>query len=123
MIDDDEIIMAVETLLMNHVSDTLVISSDTLVIIYKGANGIVSSQERILAFGRYLMQEGAKPISGPNEGEDYHLYQEFYKRKTKLAKDDFVRLKKIIDACNVEALENELDSNVTVQCSKYKPQF
>merc|ERR1712126_17511 len=80
------------------------------------ANGIVSSQERILAFGRYLMQEGAKPISGPNEGEDYHLYQEFYKRKTKLAKDDFVRLKKIIDACNVEALENELDSSVTVQC-------
>ena len=65
------------------------------------------------------MQEGAKPISGPNEGEDYHLYQEFYKRKTKLAKDDFVRLKKIIDACNVEALENELDSNVTVQCSKF----
>ena len=84
-----------------------------------GAHGIVSSQERILAFGRYLMQEGAKPISGPNEGEDYHLYQEFYKRKTKLAKDDFVRLKKIIDACNVEALENELDSNVTVQCSKF----
>jgi len=86
---------------------------------FLGANGIVSSQERILAFGRYLMQEGAKPISGPNEGEDYHLYQEFYKRKTKLAKDDFVRLKKIIDACNVEALENELDSSVTVQCSKW----
>ena len=86
---------------------------------FPGANGIVSSQERILAFGRYLMQEGAKPISGPNEGEDYHLYQEFYKRKTKLAKDDFVRLKKIIDACNVEALENELDSSVTVQCSKW----
>ena len=86
---------------------------------FLGANGIVSSQERILAFGRYLMQEGAKPISGPNEGEDYHLYQEFYKRKTKLAKDDFVRLKKIIDACNVEALENELDSSVTVQCSKF----
>jgi len=80
------------------------------------ANGIISSQERILAFGRYLMQEGAKPISGPNEGDDYHLYQEFYKRKTKLTKDDFARLKKIIDACNVEALENELDSSVTVQC-------
>jgi len=93
--------------------------SPDLSTFFLGANGIVSSQERILAFGRYLMQEGAKPISGPNEGEDYHLYQEFYKRKTKLAKDDFVRLKKIIDACNVEALENELDSSVTVQCSKW----
>ena len=51
-------------------------------------------------------------------GEDYEKYQEFYKRKTKLTTEDFLRLKKIIDQCDVDMLTEELDNNVTVQCCK-----
>ena len=34
-----------------------------------------------------MMKEGAKPIKGSNEGDDYTIYQEFYRHKTKLNKE------------------------------------
>ena len=95
----------------------------------------------VLSFGRYMIKEGAKPINGPNDDEgqfyncsiqsfsyhykssnkDYHLYQEFYKRKTKITKEDFENLKKIIENYDIEQIKSELENNFTVQCSKYWP--
>jgi len=75
-----------------------------------------SRENKVMNFARYMMKQGALPINGTNEGEDYEKYQEFYKRKTKLTTEDFLRLKKIIDQCDVDMLAEELDNNVTVQC-------
>lgn len=80
-------------------------------------DGVEESREnKVMNFARYMMKQGALPINGANEGEDYEKYQEFYKRKTKLTQQDFLRLKKIIEKCDVDGLAEELDNNVTVQC-------
>jgi hypothetical protein len=80
-------------------------------------DGVEESREnKVMNFARYMMKQGASPINGANEGEDYEKYQEFYKRKTKLTQQDFLRLKKIIEKCDVDGLAEELDNNVTVQC-------
>ena len=65
-----------------------------------------------------MLEKGATPIIGNNEGEDHEMYQEFYKHKTKINRTEFQNLKRIINRGNVSELERELENSVTVQCGK-----
>jgi len=75
-----------------------------------------SNQSRALEFGRYMLEKGANPIVGQNEGEDHELYQDFYKHKTKITRQEYEKLKGIINDEDLHRLEMELESNFTVQC-------
>lgn len=76
----------------------------------------VTSQNRALEFGRFMLEKGASPIIGTNEGDEHEMYQEFYKHKTKINRNEFLNLKRIINRGNVSELERELENSVTVQC-------
>ena len=81
---------------------------------------LVTSQNRALEFGRFMLEKGASPIIGTNEGDEHEMYQEFYKHKTKINRNEFLNLKRIINRGNVSELERELENSVTVQCGEYR---
>ena len=66
-----------------------------------------------------MLEKGANPIVGQNEGEDHELYQDFYKHKTKITRQEYEKLKGIINDEDLHRLEMELESNFTVQCGKW----
>ena len=80
---------------------------------------LVTSQNRALEFGRFMLEKGASPIIGTNEGDEHEMYQEFYKHKTKINRNEFLNLKRIINRGNVSELERELENSVTVQCGEF----
>ena len=82
---------------------------------------LVTSQNRALEFGRFMLEKGASPIIGTNEGDEHEMYQEFYKHKTKINRNEFLNLKRIINRGNVSELERELENSVTVQCGEFNP--
>ena len=82
---------------------------------------LVTSQNRALEFGRFMLEKGASPIIGTNEGDEHEMYQEFYKHKTKINRNEFLNLKRIINRGNVSELERELENSVTVQCGECTP--
>jgi hypothetical protein len=65
-----------------------------------------------------MLDKGANQIFGQNEGPDHELYQDFYKHKTKINRQEFERLRELINRGDVEALEHDLESRVTVQCGE-----
>jgi len=77
---------------------------------------LATTQSRALEFGRYMLEKGATPIVGQNEGPDHEIYQDFYKHKTKINRQEFEKLRDIINCGDKSALQKELDNNVTVQC-------
>ena len=66
-----------------------------------------------------MLEKGATPIVGQNEGEDHEVYQDFYKHKTKITRQEYEKLKGIINDEDLHRLEMELESNFTVQCGEW----
>jgi len=67
-----------------------------------------------------MLEKGANPIVGQNEGEDHEIYQDFYKHKTKISRQEYEKLRAIINRGDINALEQDLENNVTVQCGMIK---
>ena len=82
-----------------------------------------TNQNRALEFGRFMLEKGANPIVGQNEGEDHEIYQDFYKHKTKISRQEYEKLRAIINRGDINALEQDLENNVTVQCGMIKKYF
>jgi hypothetical protein len=76
-----------------------------------------TNQNRALEFGRFMLEKGANPIVGQNEGDDHEIYQDFYKHKTKISRQEYEKLRAIINRGDINALEQDLENNVTVQCA------